>query len=164
MSKRRKYSKPVSYYVLSFITAVVAVLVYGLYVNRSIDSAYWEWVLEHSLYPFFITLLVFLFHTFGGRTKERVDRQNKEQIFVLDISKAVKEELDLDPEVVVAVRDNPKFQDALFKAYQIYLYGENTTLNYNVLESMFENDSVEHKAIEIIVRKVQEMRKDEKNK
>ena len=163
MKPRYHYRKKIKYYVFTFIAASVALLLYGLYENRGDLSVYWDWAGDFFLYPFFITFFIYIYHNIVGRFKFKLEKQNREQRFVLEISKAVNEELNLDPETIDSLRSNEKFQDVIFKAYQVYLHGEDEKMSYASLEKNFRHGTEAHAATMIIIDKVKALRKKEKD-
>src|SRR5690554_4329551 len=97
MKNMYSYKKKPSYYVISFITAVVVIMLYGLYTNWGSLDNYWNWLGDYYFYPVFIILFVFFYHNLAGRLKMKLEKTNTEQRFILDVSKAVHDTLDLDP-------------------------------------------------------------------
>ncbi len=164
MVEKQKYKKSMMYYVWSFVAASVAVVGYGIYRSLRYGIDFWAWLLEdYLIYPFLIVGFLWIYHNLAGRARAKVVAQSREEKFLLRVSKAVKDALELEAEDVERFRQNEKFQEALFIAYQIAVYGESTEYTYEFLESRFTPGTMEYKAVKIIADEVRDMRQsDEK--
>ncbi len=162
MNKKQNYKKSTMYYVWSFVAASVAVVGYGIYRTLSDGVDFWSWLLDdYILYPFLIVGFLWIYHNLAGRARSKVQLQNREEKFLLRVSKKVRDDLALEPEDVERLRESEKFQKALYVAYQITLNGETAEYTYEFLESRFTPGTLEYKAVKIIADEVRDIRNEE---
>ena len=156
-----KHRKSVRYYVLSFVAALVVVVAYGFYLDQrgSVDFDEWFWG-EYVLYPFMIVVFLYIYHTIVGKARRKITEANREELFLMRVSKEAVEKLELTKEEIEVFRASPPFQKALYMAYEIAKYGERETHNYELLRNQFRPGTLEHKALEVIAEEVKKIREE----
>jgi hypothetical protein len=137
----------------------------GIYVIYLIINGFSSGGIEPALLlsitylPLLFTLFLFVFDSIFDRILPSKEKKADDayQVFIKQTTKKVNENLALSIEDFRRLRENEKFQKALYQAYQIYLNGENEDINYVFLEKKFKKDTNEYKALEIVVHEVKEM-------
>ena len=155
MFENEKKENPVSYYAKAFIIATVTVLVFGLFMSRGDDTAYWEWVRSYAYIPFFVLLFLLMYNFFTRKLRADVKEQKRQRKFVMHMSEAVKHTLGEDAEVFRVLRENDDFQEVLYQGYMVLKHGNNETNNTKRMLNRFSEGSVEHSATKIIVQQIE---------
>jgi hypothetical protein len=153
-----QYKKKWSYYLFAFIAAVLAIMAYGLVVNYNQLDQYFIWLEDYIFHPFFVVLFVYLFNNVLGRYKAKLDKKNREQRFVIEVSQAVQDTLELPEDVVLELRDDDEFQNALYQAYQIYLHGERHSITYDTMLKKFKEGTTKYNVVRVIIEKTKQLR------
>lgn len=163
MKRVYQYKKKWSYYLFAFIAAVLAIMAYGLVVNYNQLDQYFTWLRGYIFHPFFVVVFIYLFNNIIGRYKTKLDKVNREQYFIVEVSQAVQETLDLPKDVIMSLRDDDEFQNALYQAYQIYLYGERHSITYHTMLSKFQEGTTKYNIVQVIIDKTRQMRQENFN-
>lgn len=151
--------KNLKYYFRLYILAVVVYLGYVsflAYQNGGYDVA----LLFGATYiPLLFIAFMFVFDKlFDKLFPSREKKQNTAyQSFVKTVTNAIDTELDFSIEDFRRLRQDAKFQKALYHAYLITEQGETDEFNIVFLEKKFKKDSNEARAMEIIIREIKKM-------
>lgn len=159
-----QYKKKWSYYLFTFIAAVLAIMAYGLVVNYNQLNQYFTWLEDYIFHPFFVVLFIYMFNNVIGRYKAKLDKKNREQRFVVEVSQEVQDRLELPKDVIMDLRDDDEFQQALYQAYQIYLHGERHSITYHTMLKKFKEGTTKHNVVKVIIEKTRQLRRDNTNK
>ena len=157
MKKLRPKKYSILYYVGVFLTVSITLAIYGIFDYRRSEVSYLDWLFERVYFPFFITIIMLVFHRFRKRIEVSTSEEKKKHDFVLAMSEKVKEELDYTLEDFKKLQENIQFQQSLYDAYNIYYYGESEMLNKAMIESRFKEDSLESKAMSVILEEIDNM-------
>lgn len=150
MKKVRPKKYSVLYYVGVFLTVSVTLAIYGIFDHRRQGVGYFEWIVPHVYFPFFITLIMIVFQRFRKKMDVGIEEDKEKHDFVIHMSEHVKEKLEYSLEDFRVLQENPIFQKSLYDAYNIYTYGESEMLNFGSIEERFKKESKELKAIIVI--------------
>lgn len=109
--------------------------------------------------PVVFTLLLFLFDTVFDRIWPQKGKKEDDEfkIFIQKTTFEVNEQLELSIEDFRRLRESEKFQKTLYQAYQIYLIGETEEINFTFLEKKLKKDTIEYRAMEVVVNEVKKM-------
>lgn len=149
-----------SYYLFAFIAAVLAIMAYGLVVNYNQLDQYFIWLEDYIFHPFFVVIFIFFFNQVIGRYKATLDKKTREQQFIVDVSQAVQETLDLPKDVIMDLRDDDEFQYALYQAYQIFLHGERHSITYHTMLKKFKVGTIKYNVVQVIIEKTRQLRQE----
>jgi hypothetical protein len=129
---------------------------YLAYTNDGYELAV---VLGTFYIPLFIILFMYLFDTLFDRIFPTKDKKSKDGYvsFVNKVTAQVNETLEFSIEDFRRLRENDRFQKALYQAYQISEKGETKDINFILLEKKFKKDSNEGKALGIVIEEVKKM-------
>ncbi|MCF7924921.1 MAG: hypothetical protein K9L26_00095 [Candidatus Izimaplasma sp.] len=147
------------YYVKMYLVALIVYLGYVSYLAYQ-DGGFDVTLLLGAAYiPLMFILFMYVFDRifdkiFPPKEKKQADAY---KTFVKNITQIVDNELSFSLEEFKRLRENEKFQKALFHAYQITEHGETEQINFVFLEKKFRKDTNEAKAMEIIIREVKKM-------
>ena len=156
----KKYS--LTYYVGVFLTVSLTLAIYGIFDHRRQGIAYLEWIVPHAYFPFFITLIMFVFQRFRKKLDVGIEGDKEKHDFVIHMSELVKNTLSYDLEDFKKLQESELFQKSLYDAYNVYAYGQSEMLNFDMLEQRFKKDSIERKAMEIIHVEIERLHKERK--
>ncbi len=163
-----KHKKSLQYYIYSFVAAMVAVVLYGVYLDSRGEVDFEEWFFgEYFVYPFIIVIFLFVYHKLIGKARYKINEANNEERFLIRVSKVAVDKLELTPEEIDVFRSSPPFQRALYMAYEIAKYGEAEKHNYALLRNQFRPGTLEYRVLEVIadeVKLIREEREDYKKK
>ena len=160
MNKNQRNKESLLYYVLIFIAISAGVAIFGLFPVRRDGLEYIDWISIYWPYPFLVVIMLFFYKRLTSKMFKKLDRQNQEQNFILHMSGFVKDELKFEVEDFRRLRENDKFQKALFDAYTIYLDGETAEFSYEKIAQKFEKGTKEQQAVDIVIRETKILRKD----
>ncbi len=162
MKKVRPKKYSVLYYVGVFLTVSVTLAIYGIFDHQRQGISYFEWIVPHIYFPFFITIIMIVFQRFRKKIDVGVEEDKEKHDFVLHMSERVKQELAFDLEDFRVLQQSDAFQKALYDAYNITIYGESEMVNFSTIETRFKEGSKEHLAIQIIREEVQRLQQDKR--
>lgn len=138
----------------------VATLFYAFYMviqTRNTGGIQFLHVLMVLLVPLMFIIFLFLFDTLTDKLipknkKQTIDDEYK--LFLTKVTTAVNEELKLGIEDFRRLRENDKFQKALYHCYLISKDGETQDINFAFIQKKFKKDTNELKAIKIVIEQV----------
>ncbi len=147
------------YYVRMYLIALVVYLGYVGFLSFQAGGVDWTLVLGAAYIPVIFILFMYVFDRlfdklFPPKEKKQADAF---KAFAKQCTEAVDEELELSLEEFRRLRENQKFQKALYHAYHIVENGETEEINFVFLEKKFRNDTNEAKAMDIIIDEVKKM-------
>lgn len=146
-------NKGLKYYLRIFVISTLGLLVYiavASYINGEIElGLYTNLFYVPLLFAIFTFIIDFLMKiiTKGFGKKDTLYNE-----FTLKTSLALKETGILDIEDYRILRENIKFQKALYHAFQIVQEGETEDINYEFLSKKFKKSSIEYKALEVVIK------------
>jgi hypothetical protein len=153
-----KIKKDFKYYVRFYLIVLAA---YAILVLISTAMNDWLFNIPQILSILYLPLLfvsfIYLFDTgFGKFTKTRTkEEQNEMNTFVTNVVKKIEEKEEFTIEDYKRLRESDKFQKALKHSYEIYKDGETETMNITFLKKKFKNDSLEGKAMKVVLEELE---------
>lgn len=140
---------------------ILASIVYTIYIIvLSIRDGFTVELFLPVLYlPLVFTFLLFVFDMIFDRIWPQKGKKEDDEFnsFIKKTTFEVNEQLELSIEDFRRLRENEKFQKSLYQAYQIYLIGETEEINFVFLDKKFKKDTIEFKAMEVVVNEVKKM-------
>jgi uncharacterized membrane protein len=149
-------NKGMKYYLIIFIVSLISVILYGIYVSvqqSDFDPAYFASLLT---VPFAFTGFLMLFDFLLAKILPKKNPQkslNEYEQYLIQLTEILKDSNEFSIEDFRKFRVNERFQRALKNLYKISKDGESEDLNYKIVEKRFKKDSLEHKAIQILINK-----------
>lgn len=143
------------FYLGIFILSAIIILAYSLYMIFT-DKA-----TAGDLYSLWFMPVVFTgVYYLSDVLMDKIGRKRKKNNYEAEFLAVVSEKMRLDDSFLVEdyrrLQLNQKFQETLKIAYQIYQNGENEQFNFSRIEKKFRPDSVEFKAIQVVVELIKE--------
>ncbi len=139
----------------------LATLIYSVYiVIISVREGFVvDLVLPVFYLPLVFTFLLFVFDTIFDKIWPQKEKKEDDEFktFIKTATFEVNEQLELSIEDFRRLRENEKFQKTLYQAYQIFLIGETDEINFTFLNKKFKKDTMEFKAMEVVVNEVKKM-------
>ena len=155
MRNKRGLKHYIRFWIMSSAIYLIYVVISGL-VGEGIDPV----LLFSVLYlPLLFTFFLFLFDTVFDKLlpSKKQKQDDAYRKFLKETTKSVNESLSLSIEDFRRLRENDKFQKALYQAYQIHLNGETDDMNFVFLGKKFKKGTNEFNALEIVINRVKEM-------
>ncbi|MFW5894537.1 MAG: hypothetical protein ACOCU0_01270 [Bacillota bacterium] len=153
-----RFKKGIDYYVRVLISASIALFIYGLIELLWRDAPYWESVMDFWYLPIFVTVFLWLYNALTDKLYSPMDAKSEKNEFILEISRAVKKELDYDKESFQQLKENETFQQLIQDAYTIFQSGENEGLSLDDLHRRFDSDSKHQEPARVVIEKTRELR------
>jgi len=118
-----------------------------------------EAILPIFYLPILFTFLLFVFDTIFDKIWPQKDKNEDDEFktFIKKTTFEVNEKLELSIEDFRRLRESEKFQKTLYQAYQIYLIGETEEINFIFLDKKFKKETIEYRAMEVVVNEVKKM-------
>ncbi|MCF7927066.1 MAG: hypothetical protein K9L74_05775 [Candidatus Izimaplasma sp.] len=155
-----KKTKGLKHYSRIFLLAVLLYGMYTAYIAFTNDGFQEQMIYSIITVPLLFVIFLFgfdwLFYTLFPSKEKKENEDYKE--FVKITTKDIDSELELSIEDYRRLRENDKFQKALYHAFQILKKGETTEINYRLLNKKFKKDTTEDDALKIVVENVKKLR------
>lgn len=150
--------KDSKYYVRIFVISAIGVIAYLIYLSLNEDDfdIYNYGVL--FIVPLFFTFITYMIDqisnlTFGLKRRKR----GKYDEFIYVTSTALKNRDLFAIEDFRKMRESVRFQKALNHVFQIISEGESEGVTYELLEKKFKKDTLEYKALQIVIEESKKM-------
>lgn len=150
----RNKKKPFKYYVYIFILSSVIVLGYSIYMYYS-DKAEIADLISLWFMPIIFTGIYYGGDVLMLKIANRKQKPNYEGDFLKAVSAKMRESNQFLIEDYRKLQTNQKFQDSLKIAFQIYQNGETEQWNVGKLEKRFRPQTIESKAMNIVIELIQ---------
>ena len=155
-----KTNRTFKYYLTFYGIATIFYAVYMVVQTRNTGGIQLVHIIMVLIVPLMFIIFLYLFDTitkkFFPQSKSNAEDEDY-KIYLHKVTKAVNEELKFTIEDVKRLRDNDKFQKALYHCYLISKDGETTDINFAFIQKKFKKDTNEYKAIKIVIDEVKKM-------
>ncbi len=151
----RNHKKPLRFYLGIFAFSAIIIFGYSLYAILT------EKATASDLYSLWFMPLVFTGVYYGTDViMDKVGRKRKkndyEAEFLMAVSKKMQEDNTFLVEDYRRLQINPRFQEVLRIAYQVYQNGENEQFTLARIEKKFRPETIEYKATNVVIELVRE--------
>ncbi len=157
---RIKRKKDLRYYMQVFASSIVAILLLATFMHFFRDEAFLEVLERFWALPLLITLLFWAYNAIRGRLFAGFESASEEREFILHMSKTVKEQLDINEEQALKLREDATFQSVMKDAYLVYRDGETDDKNFSVFQSRLDekkNELVKNAGL-IVIEETKKLR------
>lgn len=147
--------KPLKFYLLIFIFSAFIVVAYTLYEvlaqDTPVSDVYTMWLM-----PFLFTFFYWGSDTLMLKFSKRKKKVDYEAKFLNEISQRMRDSNEFLVEEFRRLQINPKFQEDLRRAYQIYKDGETEVFSIEKLERRYKKGTLEKRALKHVVEYLKE--------
>lgn len=151
----KKYKKPNKFYVLLLLITFLIIGAYTVYLQVTGDLEAMDlWNL--FVLPVLFVGIYWLGDTVLQKITDKRYKTNYEDRFVELVNSKMRDSKQFLIEDFRRLQLNPKFQESLKMAYQIYQNGENEVFTISKLEKKFEPKTIEARAMGYIIKEINE--------
>ena len=153
-----KNSRGFKYYIKFYLVITGAYIIYVLYNTYLAEWKFNAYLLLSVVYlPILFVGFIYIFDTVLDKIlpKSKVKKKDAFLSFANEATKSVDEQLSLSIEDFRRLRDNHRFQKALYQTYKISENGETEEINFTFIRKKFKRDTIEYKALNIVINEVE---------